>query len=241
MSKWIAKIFKSTITLGIIYLALGISMILFPIQAVNVVCKIIFGIVLICAGAYHIMLFVFEKKETTIFDLFSGVIVFVLGIFLFYNPQIVVKLLQYMLGAFVLVDSLWTLVGTIKLAKKRRWEWKLLLLGSIIFIGLGVAIIIYPFETLEQNIIFAGAVFIANGLEDILLFILLKMGMKKAEVLVENSEEKPEASKKRWKKRKEKDLPTEDRIEEVESTQEVSEPEELLENEKKEELKEWVD
>lgn len=221
MSKWIAKVFKSTITLGIIYLALGISMILFPIQAVNVVCKIIFGIVLICAGAYHIMLFVLEKKETTIFDLFSGVIVFVLGIFLFNNPQIVVKLLQYMLGAFILVDSLWTLLGTVKLAKKKRWEWKILLLGSLIFIGLGVIIVAYPFETLEKHIIFAGAVFVANGLEDILLFILLRMGIKKAESKASQEGKEEVATKS------------------VQGI--VPKAEEASENEHKEELKEWVD
>ena len=85
-----------------------------PVETVNVLCKVVFGLVLIGAGVYHILIFVLEKDNSTILDLFSGVIVLVIGIFLFMNPTVVVKLLTLMLGAFILVDSIWMMRGSMK-------------------------------------------------------------------------------------------------------------------------------
>ena len=86
-----------------------------PVSTVNVICKFVFGILLILVGLYHILIYVAEKLNSTIFDLFSGGVLMVLGIFLFMNPQIVVKLLPILLGTFILVDSIWSLKGSLKL------------------------------------------------------------------------------------------------------------------------------
>ena len=44
-------------------------------------------LVLIGAGVYHILIFVLEKDNSTILDLFSGVIVLVIGIFFVYESN----------------------------------------------------------------------------------------------------------------------------------------------------------
>ena len=43
-----------------------------------------------------------------------------LGIFLFFTPQIVIKILPYLLGALVLVDSIWKIKGSYRLKKAQR-------------------------------------------------------------------------------------------------------------------------
>ena len=43
-----------------------------PVETVNVLCKVVFGLVLIGAGVYHILIFVLEKDNSTILDLFSA-------------------------------------------------------------------------------------------------------------------------------------------------------------------------
>ena len=85
------KVLKGQIPVSILYIALGVCLALMPVETVNVLCKVVFGLVLVGAGLYHI------------------VIVLVIGAFLFMNPQVVVKLLTLMLGAFILVDSIWML------------------------------------------------------------------------------------------------------------------------------------
>ena len=127
-----SKILRGQIPTSVFYILFGLCLALMPVETVNVLCKVVFGLVLIGAGVYHILIFVLEKDNSTILDLFSGVIVLVIGIFLFMNPTVVVKLLTLMLGAFILVDSIWSLKGSLKLKKRGAGSWKFLLLGSII-------------------------------------------------------------------------------------------------------------
>ena len=100
---------------------------------------------MIASGIYHIVIYTAEKEKATILDLFTGVIVMVLGIFLFFTPQIVIKILPYLLGALVLVDSIWKIKGSYRLKKAQRGRWKIILIGCLVFIALGVSMLLYSF------------------------------------------------------------------------------------------------
>lgn len=94
------------------------------------------------------------------------------------NPQIVIKLLPVLLGTFILVDSIWTLKGSFRLKKRNMGTWKFLLIGSLIFIGLGIALVVNPFTMAKYMVIFAGYIFLVNGILDLIFMILLKKGLK---------------------------------------------------------------
>lgn len=179
MGKKVANILKGELVSSIFYILLGLCLAFMPVQTVNIICKVVFGLVLIGAGLYHIYIYIREKEDSTILDLFSGVIVLVLGGFLFFNPQIVVKLLPLLLGALVLVDSIWTFRGSFRLKKRGRREWKAFLISSFVCIGFGIAMMVNPFPKVRQTVMFAGWVFLCNGVADIVFFILLRRGMKK--------------------------------------------------------------
>ena len=185
------KIFRGQLPVSVIYVLLGLCLALMPVETVNVLCKVVFGLVLIGAGLYHIFLFVFEKENATILDLFSGVIVLVIGVFLFMNPPVVIKLLTLMLGAFILVDSIWMLRGSLKLKKKGLGVWKAFLIESLIFVALGVLILMNPFSELKMTMQVAGWIFVANGGLDIIFYAILQHGLKK-EVEDVKEEDKPE-------------------------------------------------
>lgn len=193
MWKRINKILKGQIVTSVLYTALGLCFILMPVNTVNIICKFVFGVLLILAGVYHILIYIMEKMNATLLDLLSGGMILVIGIFLFYNPQIVVKLLPVLLGTFVLVDSIWVLKGSLVLKKRDRGEWKVLLIGSLIFIGFGIAMIINPFDMVKYTVIFAGCVMLANGVADFVFLILMKRGMKLAEKVVEEVMEEAES------------------------------------------------
>ena len=172
-----SKILRGQIPTSVFYILFGLCLALMPVETVNVLCKVVFGLVLIGAGVYHILIFVLEKDNSTILDLFSGVIVLVIGIFLFMNPTVVVKLLTLMLGAFILVDSIWSLKGSLKLKKRGADSWKFLLLGSIIFIALGISLVVNPFTMVKYTVIFAGWIFLCNGVIDMIYLMLLRKGL----------------------------------------------------------------
>ena len=176
---------KGQIVTSIIYIALGACLVFMPVSTVNVICKFVFGILLILVGLYHILIYVAEKLNSTIFDLFSGGVLMVLGIFLFMNPQIVVKLLPILLGTFILVDSIWSLKGSLKLKKRGAGSWKFLLLGSIIFIALGISLVVNPFTMVKYTVIFSGWIFLCNGVIDLIYLILLRKGLKEIKQDVE--------------------------------------------------------
>lgn len=174
----INKFLKGQIVTSIIYIALGACLVFMPVSTVNVICKFVFGVLLILVGLYHILIYVAEKLNSTILDLFSGGILMVLGIFLFMNPQIVVKLLPVLLGTFILVDSIWTFKGSLKLKKRGAGSWKILLIGSIIFVALGISLVVNPFTMVKYTVIFAGGIFLCNGIIDLVYLFLLKKGLK---------------------------------------------------------------
>ena len=183
VGKKISNFFKSEIISSIFYLAFGLCLILIPDQTVNIICKIIFGLVMIAVGIYHIVIYTAEKQKATILDLFTGVIVMVLGIFLFFTPQIVIKILPYLLGAFILVDSIWKIKGSYRLKKAERNRWKVLLIGCLIFIALGISMLFYSFLSIKKMILFSGIILTADGVVDIVFLIMLRTGMRKAEKL----------------------------------------------------------
>ena len=186
------KVLKGQIPVSILYIALGVCLALMPVETVNVLCKVVFGLVLVGAGLYHIVIYVLEKENATILDLFSGVIVLVIGAFLFMNPQVVVKLLTLMLGAFILVDSIWMLRGSMKLRKRKLGALKAFLIESLVFVGFGVLILVNPFSELRLTMQVSGWIFVANGALDIIFYLILKHGLKK-EIPSEETEEKDDS------------------------------------------------
>ena len=151
---------------------------------------------MIAAGVYHIAIYAAEKEKATILDLFTGVIVTVLGIFLFFTPQIVIRILPYLLGAFVLVDSIWKIKGSYRLKKAERGRWKILLIGCLIFIALGISMLFYSFMSVTKMILFSGIILTADGAVDIVFLVMLRLGMRKTEKL---RNEKPKEDKKQEK------------------------------------------
>ena len=193
MGKKIAGILRGELISSGFYVLLGLCLVLMPAQTVNIICKVVFGIILAAAGLYHLSIYIRGKDSATILDLFTGVIVLVLGGFLFFNPVIVVKLLPFLLGAFVLVDSIWKLKGSFQLRKRKRTEWQGFLFVSLIFIILGGIMMADPFVKTKISILFDGWVLVVNGASDFIFYFLLKRGLKAADKKAEEvSEEKTE-------------------------------------------------
>ena len=188
MGKKVSDFLKSEIISSVFYLAFGLCLILIPDQTVNIICKIVFGLIMIASGIYHIVIYTAEKEKATILDLFTGVIVMVLGIFLFFTPQIVIRILPYLLGAFVLVDSIWKIKGSYRLKKAQRGRWKIIFLGCLVFIALGVSMLFYSFMSVTQMILFSGIILTADGAADIVFLIMIRLGMRKSEKLPDEKE-----------------------------------------------------
>ena len=189
MGEKINNILKGEIISSVFYILLGLCLILIPTQTVDVICKVVFGLILIGAGIYHIYIYIRGKAKATIMDLLSGVVVFVLGVFLFMTPSIVIKLLPWMLSAFVLVDSLWKFKGAFLLKKGGHGAWSVLLIGSLVFIALGIVMLFGRFPKIMTLLIFSGWVLVCDGAADIVFYIIMKLGLRKIAKKAETEKE----------------------------------------------------
>ena len=72
MLERINKILKGQIVTSVLYTVLGLCFVLMPVDTVNILCKFVFGVVLILAGVYHILIYVLERMNATLLDLLSG-------------------------------------------------------------------------------------------------------------------------------------------------------------------------
>lgn len=59
----INRILKGQLVTSLLYTLLGLCFVLMPVDAVNAICKFVFGILLILAGIYHILIYVFGENE----------------------------------------------------------------------------------------------------------------------------------------------------------------------------------
>ncbi len=241
MGKKITAILRGEITSSLFYIILGLCLVLSPAQTVNIICKVIFGLVLIGSGLYHIYIYIKGKKTATILDLFTGVIVLVIGGFLFFNPPVVIKLLPLLLGAFVLVDSIWTIKGSFHLKKRRRSEWQGFLIGSLIFVILGIILMVNPFTKIRTTILFAGWTLFVNGTLDLVFYFLLKRGMKAGETTVVSEQSVPEETVYQQPEEKEEEKEEKEELQEEILENEKEEEEEIQEPDQEEVLEEWKD
>ena len=63
MGKKVSDFLKSEILSSVFYLAFGLCLLLVPDQTVNIICKIVFGLVMIASGIYHIVIYTAERKR----------------------------------------------------------------------------------------------------------------------------------------------------------------------------------
>ena len=179
MKEKLQRFISGQLSLAVIFIILGLCLIIMPVNTLDVLCKVIFGIALIVSGGHHIYLHLSEKKDSTIFNRFSGVITMVIGFFLFFNMPIVVKLLPWMLGCFVLVDCVWLVKAAINMKKRPDPIWQGMLVLSIVFVVLSVILLVNPFSTVRKMLGFAGWIILAKGISNIIARRLLDQVAKK--------------------------------------------------------------
>lgn len=185
MSERINKFLKGELATSILYLILGLCMVAMPVGTVYFFSKIIFGAVMIGIGLYQVYIYLREKQGSTVLDMFAGGMLLVLGGFLFFNPQIVVKILPVLLGMFILIDSVWTIKGAVGLKKKNQPVWKVLLIGSLIFVAAAIVLMVNLFE-LRITFLLAGWALLANGIVDLVFLFIIRRGMKMADKATED-------------------------------------------------------
>lgn len=82
--------------------------------------------------------------------------------------------------------------------KAQRGRWKIILIGCLVFIALGVSMLLYSFLSVTRMILFSGIILTADGVADIVFLIMIRLGMKKSEKLCAEKEQEENGKEKPW-------------------------------------------
>ena len=158
------------------FIALGIVLVGWPEASLNWICRLL-GIVLLASGVVFIISYLTKKKASTVlqYDLFIGVILALLGIWLLTNPAIIISFVQYIFGAILIIHGIIDIQGTLSLRSGGSSRWYPALLFAIATIALGAIIILNPFASMSALVILIGISLIFDGITDIL--IVLSVGV----------------------------------------------------------------
>ena len=128
------------IILSVIYIILGVILLIYPSQTIDVVCRIIGVTALIC-GACIIIKSFFRGAASVIATIIGCLIGLVCGIILIANPSFVKSIFPVIIGIAMIADSASKLVTSFEIKKATEDGWLGVLVLSVIGLVFGFIIV----------------------------------------------------------------------------------------------------
>lgn len=163
-------------------IALGVILAVWPEMSMLVIGYAIGAILLVC-GIVRILGY-FSKDLFSLafqFDLALGIFTVLLGAVFIAHPTWLSTAIPFLLGAFVLVNGLFTLQTAIDSKKFGMRLWWVALLFSLLESCLGLLMILNPFSSAKLLMIVTGVAIIGAGVENLFIaFYTIVIKKKKA-------------------------------------------------------------
>lgn len=155
------------IVLSVIYIALGIVLLIYPSESIDVICRII-GATALVFGFYGIIRFFFRTVTTfySVFMLITGIFSFICGIILLVKPDFIKTFFPVVIGVIVVVDSAFKLMTSFELRNTNSKLWWSVFFLSLAGIILGFALVFNSKDTIDLLARLIGACLIVDGIEN---------------------------------------------------------------------------
>ncbi len=171
---------------SVISIMLGLVLVIWP-ESVQEVIVYVIGVVVLMLGIGCLLAFIKLRAWTIggVFDMFSGVVLLMLGVWMMSTPDDFSKTVLRMVGLFVLINGLMASGQTFSLRTATYARWWLSLMFSVVTIILGLVVTINP--TFAGNLVFRviGAILIYNGASNIWISTRVRKYVKNKESLKE--------------------------------------------------------
>ena len=155
---------SGTMLLSIAYIVIGMLLLIMPEASLLWICNA-FGVVVLVTGIVCLIQYARIRGTgfTAPFMLVGGIITAGLGIFTLAKPQVVASFLPVVFGIFIVVDGVSRVGTAIDFAKRKGQKWWMLLLLSIVSVGLGVLLLLHPFDAAVSVVMLCGILLIVEG------------------------------------------------------------------------------
>ena len=158
------KIKADVLLSALLCVILGVVLFLYTEQTTSLFCKAL-AIVLILMGAGHIVTYFMNKTGNNI-RLIAGIIVLLLGGWIFVNPKIIINLIPAIIGAILLLHGIEDFRLALDAKKGSSSAWISCIVLSVINIVLGALLIVRAFEAAQIAFKIIGIALIYDGISD---------------------------------------------------------------------------
>lgn len=141
------KIFHFSILTSIVFIFLGICLFFYPDVVISMISYVLGGIILFTGVSSLIRYFTNKNKGILFsFDLIYGVFGVVLGGLLVLNPTGLATIIPFILGIWVIVNSIVKMRYSFRLKEYRNSAWFSTFVISLIILLWGLVLLFNPFE-----------------------------------------------------------------------------------------------
>lgn len=160
------------IVFSAIFIALGLSMVIWHSFTALSVCYLISAAAILCGIIKLLGYFAKDSYELAFqFDFALGIYASVIGMILLIMPKDDIADMHLIMGMFILVDGLFKIQTAIDAKKFGLHKWQLILAASILTSLLGIILYINPFNGFISLLIFMGIALLADGFQNLFISV----------------------------------------------------------------------
>lgn len=157
----------NTTVLSCIWIVIGLVLLVFPGQMLDMVSRII-GVVVLAGGILQIVLSLLNRGvAANTATAAIGIIVSLIGLFIIIRPDVLISILPFVAGVFLIIHSISSLINAISLAGSRYGYWWVAVLLSVLGIILGVILFFNAHSTAEFIARIIGLFLLYSGISSI--------------------------------------------------------------------------
>lgn len=179
MKEILRKIKADVILSAVLCIVLGIILFLYTEQATSLFCKLL-AVVLIIMGAAHLITYFTDRVGNNL-RLIGGIIVLLLGLWIFINPRIIINLIPAVIGAILFLHGVEDLRLAMEAKNDSSSGWISCLVLAIVNLVIGVLLIVKAFEAAQIAFKLIGIALVYDGISDLWIVSRAAKAAKDAE------------------------------------------------------------
>lgn len=173
-------------------IAFGIVLLLWPTEVTTMTCKVI-GAVIAVLGVARVASYAISSREKHGINLPLGMVLFLVGVWIFLKPQSIQSLLLIGIGVVLFVHGFEDLKYAFETKRGGYASWWVILILAVLGMGLGIACIVDCFGVISVTLTFVGIVLIYDGITDIWIAFQVIRAAKAVKKQMEEFREEEEA------------------------------------------------
>ncbi len=156
---------NNSVLTPVMTIILGLLLVINPFGAGRGV-AIIIGIVVLLAGAADLIRYFMtnERYDFQRGDLFSGIVKCLLGLFLLTHVNMVLSLITYIAGIFLILCGAGFISGSMSLRSVRAPGWETNMVLSVLVLVMGIFMLFNPFRVVSAAFLLLGLILLLSGI-----------------------------------------------------------------------------